>query len=101
VCAGVRACAEGQAAIKYILAPLSIILLSCLNLFIYITNFILEVDIFIYVLGQRLLLSCFYFCDFLFILSKLIRRRSHSPCTTDSLSVLAPSPPPSPPPQGT
>lgn len=70
----VRACAEGQAAIKYILPPLSIILLPWLNLFIYITDFILEVDIFIYVLGQRLLLSCFYFCDFLFILSKLSPR---------------------------
>jgi len=96
VCVCVRACAEGQAAIKYILPPLSIILLPWLNLFTYITNFILEVDIFICVLVQRLLLCCFYFCDFLFILSKLSPRRNHSPCTTDSLSVLAPSPPPHP-----
>jgi hypothetical protein len=70
------------------------LVLPWLNLFIYITNFILEFDIFIYVLGQRLLLSCFYFDDFLFILSRCSTRRSHSHCTTDSLSVLAPSPPP-------
>lgn len=95
VCVCVRA--EGQAAIKYILPQLSMMLLPWLNLFIYIANFILEFDVFIYVLGQRLLLSCFYFCDFLFVLSRLSPRRSHSRCTTDSLSVLVPSPPPPPP----
>lgn len=53
------ACADGQAAVKYIIPLLSMVLLPWPNLFIYVTNFILEGDIFIYVLVHRLLLSCF------------------------------------------